>query len=44
MVYAQALKDSQLLLIAKSAILDELEKDPKLGRKMIASLSCACIT
>ena len=39
MVYAQALKDSQLLLIAKSAILDELEKDPKLGRKMIASLS-----
>ena len=39
MVYAQALKDSQLLLIAKSAILDELEKDPKLGRKIIASLS-----
>lgn len=39
MVYAQALKDSQSLLIAKSAILDELEKDPKLGRKMIASLS-----
>lgn len=39
MVYAQALKDSQLLLIAKNAILDELEKDPKLGRKMIASLS-----
>ena len=39
MVFAQALKDSQLLLIAKSAILDELEKDPKLGRKMIASLS-----
>ena len=39
MVYAQALKDSQLLLIAKSAILDELEKDPKLGRKTIASLS-----
>ena len=39
MVYAQALKDSQSLLIAKSAIVDELEKDPKLGRKMIASLS-----
>lgn len=39
MVYAQALKDSQLLLIAKNAILDELKKDPKLGRKMIASLS-----
>lgn len=39
MVYAQALKDSQLLHIAKNVILDELERDPKLGRKMIASLS-----
>ena len=39
MVYAQTLKDSQLLHISKNAILDELEKDPKLGRKMIASLS-----
>jgi len=39
MVYAQALADSQLLHISKAAILDELEKDPKLGRKMIAGLS-----
>lgn len=39
MVYAQALGDSQLLHISKTAILDELERDPKLGRKMIASLS-----
>ena len=39
MVYAQALVDSQLLHISKAAILDEIEKDPKLGRKMIASLS-----
>ena len=39
MVYAQALADSQLLHISKAAILDEIEKDPSLGRKMIASLS-----
>ena len=39
MVYAQALTDSQLLHISKAAILDEIEKDPSLGRKMIASLS-----
>ena len=39
MVYAQTLADSQLLHISKAAILDEIEKDPKLGRKMIASLS-----
>ena len=39
MVFAQALKDSQLLHIAKNVILDELEKEPKLGRKMIAALS-----
>jgi len=39
MVYAQALVDSQLLHISKTAILEELERDPKLGRKMIASLS-----
>ena len=38
-VYAQAIKDSQLLHISKSVILDELGKDPKLGRKMIAALS-----
>ena len=39
MVYAQALSDSVLLHISKTVILDELERDPKLGRKMIASLS-----
>ena len=39
MVYAQALADSLLLHIAKTAILDELDKDPRLGRKMIAGLS-----
>ena len=39
MVYAQALSDSRLLHISKTVILDELEKDPRLGRKMIAGLS-----
>ena len=39
MVYAQALSDSLLLHISKNVILEELEKDPKLGRKMIAGLS-----
>ena len=39
MVYAQALTDSLLLHISKTVILDELDKDPKLGRKMIAGLS-----
>ena len=39
MVFAQTLADSLLLHISKAAILDELEKDPRLGRKMIASLS-----
>lgn len=39
MVYAQALVDSRLLHIGKAAILDELERDPKLARKMLASLS-----
>ncbi|HRD87355.1 MAG TPA: Crp/Fnr family transcriptional regulator [Accumulibacter sp.] len=39
MVYAQALADSLLLHISKAAILDELDKDPRLGRKMIAGLS-----
>ena len=39
MVYAQALSDSVLLHIAKTVILEELEKDPKLGRKLIAGLS-----
>jgi CRP-like cAMP-binding protein len=39
MVYAQTLSDSLLLHISKTVILDELEKDPRLGRKMIAGLS-----
>ena len=39
MVYAQALADTRLLHIAKTVIVGELDKDPKLGRKMIASLS-----
>ena len=39
MVYAQALSDSLLLHISKSVIIEELERDPKLGRKMIAGLS-----
>ena len=39
MVYAQALSDSLLLHISKTVILGELEKDPRLGRKMIAGLS-----
>jgi CRP-like cAMP-binding protein len=39
MVFAQALSDSLLLHISKTVIMDELERDPKLGRKMIASLS-----
>lgn len=39
MVYAQALADARLLHIGKAAILGELERDPKLARKMLASLS-----
>ena len=39
MVYAQALTDSLLLLVSKAVLLEELDKDPKLGRKMIAGLS-----
>ena len=39
MVFAQALVDSHLLHISKNVILSELDKDPKLGRKMIAGLS-----
>ena len=39
MVFAQTLVDSRLLHISKSVILGELERDPKLGRKMIAGLS-----
>lgn len=39
LVYAQALTDSLLLHISKSVIMDELARDPKLGRKMIAGLA-----
>ncbi|MEF8721875.1 MAG: Crp/Fnr family transcriptional regulator [Candidatus Accumulibacter phosphatis] len=39
MVYAQALADSLLLHISKAAINEELDADPKLGRKMIAGLA-----
>jgi CRP-like cAMP-binding protein len=39
MVYAQALTDSLLLHIPKTGILEELDADPKFGRKMIAGLS-----
>lgn len=38
-VYAQALKDAQLLHISSEVISRELERDPKFGRKMIAALS-----
>ena len=36
---AQALADSLVLHISKTAIIEELDSDPKLGRKMIAGLS-----
>lgn len=39
MVYAQTLSDSLLLHISKAVILEELDRDPKLGNKMIAGLS-----
>lgn len=38
-VFAQALSDTLLLHIAKNAIFDELERDPRLGRKMLAGMS-----
>lgn len=38
-VHAQALADSLLLHVSKAAILEEMERDPKLARKMIAGLS-----
>lgn len=38
-VYAQALANSLLLHISKTAIFDELDSDPKLVRNMIAALS-----
>lgn len=38
-VYAQALADAELLHISKAAIDEELEKDPRLARKMLASMA-----
>ena len=38
-VFAQALADSRLLHVSKQVIVDELERDPRFARKMIASLS-----
>lgn len=38
-VFAQALADTHLLHIAKTALYEELEHDPQLGRKMLAGLS-----
>lgn len=39
MVYAQALTDSLLLHLSKTVLIEELDNDPRLGRKMIAGLS-----
>lgn len=38
-VMAQALVDSQLVHIGKAALFQELDRDPQLGRKIIAGLS-----
>lgn len=38
-VFAQTLSDSLLLHLSKSVIFEELERDPTLGRKMIAGMS-----
>lgn len=38
-VYGQTLADSQLLFIAKEALFAELDREPRLGRKMMAGLS-----
>lgn len=38
-VFAQALTDSLLLHLSKQVIFEELERDPVLGRKMIAGMS-----
>ncbi len=38
-VFAQALADSQMLHISKSALYEELENDPRLARKMLASMA-----
>ena len=38
-VYAQTLADSLLLHIAKSVVFEEIERDPRFARRMIAGLS-----
>lgn len=38
-VFAQALSDSMLLHVSKNGIDSELERDPRLGRKMLGGLS-----
>lgn len=38
-VFAQALVETRLLLISRAVLLDELENDPQLARKMLAALS-----
>ena len=38
-VYAQALCETRLLHIAKSALDSELERDPRLGRRMLAGMA-----
>lgn len=38
-VTAQALADSMLLFVSKAAVFDELERDPRFARHMIAGLS-----
>lgn len=38
-VYAQALADSMLVHVAKETVFEELDRDPKFARKMIAGLS-----
>ena len=38
-VFAQALVETRLLLISRTVLLGELEKDPQLARKMLAALS-----
>ncbi len=38
-IYAQALADAHLLHITKAAVFDELDSDPRLARKMLASMA-----
>ena len=38
-VFAQALADSLLLHVSKTAVYDELQRDPSFGRKMLAGMS-----